>query len=165
MILLGLMMACGKDPAMVVAGIESQNPVIREDMVLIARNVEDPAVTAALVGALDDSSPTIRQRAIESLARLGDPAVAPEIVARLQDEEAEIRRAAVDALGKLGNPETVQPLLAYVETTSPPPLNALWALGELGSAEAIPLLGTLRESDDPYIAYNSDVALRKLPAR
>ena len=166
MMLLSLMlMACGKDPTMVLAGIESENPVVREDMVLIARGVSDPAVTSALIGALDDSSSTVRLRAVESLAELGATEATEALVARLSDEDRAVRRAAADAIGRVGGESAVGPLLEYVERASVPPLNAIWALGNLGSTAAIPLLALLRESENQYVAYNADTALRKLPAR
>jgi HEAT repeat protein len=166
MILLSLILiGCGKDPSMVIAGIESENPVVREDMVLIARGVEDPAVTGALIGALNDSSPTVRLRAVESLAELGATDAVGALVARLADEDQGVRRAAIDAIGRIGDESAVEPLLEYVERATVPPLNAIWALGNLGSTNAIPLLSTLRESENQYVAYNADTALRKLPAR
>jgi HEAT repeat protein len=165
MFLLMVLIGCGKDPAMVVAGIESENPVVREDMVLIARSVSDPVVTSALVGALNDSSATVRLRAIESLAELGSTESTGALIARLFDDDAGVRRAAVDAIGRVGDESAVRPLIEYVERANVPPLNAIWALGSLGSAAAIPMLAEFRESDNQYIAYNADVALRKLPAR
>lgn len=160
-----MLMACGKDPSMIVAGIESENPVVREDMVLIARSVSDPEVTGALIVALGDSSPTIRLRAVQSLAELGATEATEGLVGRLLDEDASVRRAAVDAIGRIGDASAVGALIQYVDRASVPPLNAIWALGRLGSAEAIPVLATLRESDNQYVAYNADTALRNLPAR
>ncbi len=166
MIFLSLMLlGCGKDPTMVIAGIESENPVVREDMVLIARGVSDPTVVGALIEALNDTSSTVRLRAVESLAEMDATEATSALVGRLADQEPSVRRAAVDAIGRVADDSAVGPLIDYIEASTVPPLNAIWALGNLGSVEAIPLLSVLRESDNQYVAYNSDTALRKLPAR
>ena len=58
-------------------------------------------------------------------------------------------------------------LIAYIEMCEEDvmlsiPLNAIWALGFIGDSQAMPLLTRLRESDDPYISWNADQALKSL---
>ncbi len=43
-------------------------------------------------------------------------------------------------------------------------LNALWALGNIGDHQAIASLSRLRGHADPYVVFNAESALRKLPA-
>ena len=166
MIGLLLLAACGSDPNVVVVGLQSDNPVVREDMVLVARGVVEPAVTQALIGVLDDSSSTVRLRAVESLSAHEDTDAVPGLIQRLTDEDAEVRSAAIDALGVLADGRAVGPLLALLENHQPGdyPLNAIWALGNIGDPQAIPLLSRLREHPNPYVVFNAESALRKLPA-
>ncbi|MEC7240486.1 MAG: HEAT repeat domain-containing protein [Myxococcota bacterium] len=161
-----LLAACSSDPSGVVMGLQSDNPVVREDMVLVARGVVEPAVTQALIGVLDDTSSTVRLRAVESLAAHEDTDAVPGLIQRLSDEDAEVRAAAIDALGVLADPRAVAPLIAVLQNRQPGdyPLNAIWALGNIGDPQAIPLLSQLREHPNPYVVFNAESALRKLPA-
>jgi HEAT repeat protein len=45
---------------------------------------------------------------------------------------------------------------------SNPPRNAIWALGQTGSSDAIPPLAALRDHPDPTVRYLADEALRNL---
>jgi len=166
MIGLFLLAACGTDPNVVIVGLQSDNPVVREDMVLVARGVRDEEVNQALIGALDDSSQVVRLRAVESLAAHENSNAVPALVQKLADEDVEVRQAAVDALGVLADPRAVPALIAYVKDRQPGdfPLNALWALGNIGDHQAVPILARLREHSDPYVVYNAETALRRLPA-
>lgn len=166
MIALFLLAACGTDPSVVVAGMQSENPMVREDMVLVARGVQDPVVNQALIGALDDPSQVVRLRAVESLAAHENTDAVPALIQKLADSNAEVRRAAIDALGVLKDARAVPALLATVQSQEDAalPLNALWALGNIGDHQAIALLSRLRNHADPYVVYNAESALRKLPA-
>jgi HEAT repeat protein len=161
-----LLAACGSDPNVVVVGLQSDNPVVREDMVLVARGVVEPAVTQALIGALDDSSSIVRLRAVESLAAHENSEAVPGLIQRLADDDAEVRSAAIDALGSLADARAVAPLIAVLQNRQPGdyPLNAIWALGNIGDPQAIPVLSGLREHPNPYVVFNAESALRKLPA-
>ena len=161
-----LLAACGTDPNVVVVGMQSENPVVREDMVLVARGVVDPVVTQALIGALDDSSNVVRLRAVESLSAHSDLNAVPALIQKLADEDSEVQIAAVDALGVLADSRAVAPLIAYIDQRQPGdfPLNAVWALGNIGDHQAIGVLSRLREHSNPYVVFNAETALRKLPA-
>jgi HEAT repeat protein len=162
-----LLAACGTDPNVVVMGMQSVNPIIREDMVLVARGVKDDLVTQALIGALKDSSDVVRLRAVESLAAHENTEAVPALIQMLSDDDPEVRKATIDALGVLEDPRAVPALIAYVDERKSGddlPLNALWALGAIGDHQAIVLLSHLREHSDPYVVYNAETALRNLPA-
>jgi HEAT repeat protein len=161
-----LLAACGTDPNVVIVGLQSENPVVREDMVLVARGVREEVVTQALIAALEDSSQVVRVRAVESLAAHENTDAVPALIQKLSDEDAEVRQATVDALGVLADSRAVPALLAYLDDRQPGdfPLNALWALGNIGDHQAISALSRLRGHSNPYVVYNAEVALRKLPA-
>ncbi len=156
--------ACGPDPVVVAAGLGSENPVVREDMALIARRAGSDEVVQALVRALKDPVDVVRMRAVESLGLLGDEQAVVAILACLEDSNPRVGRAAIDALGVLGDERAVAPLMELVERRENIPLNAIWALGELGDSRTLDLLSRLRSHDDPYVAWNAEQALEKLPA-
>ncbi len=159
-----LLLACGPGAEAIATGMSSDNPAVREDMVAAGKLVNDPVVVEALVLALQDPSADIRVASVESLAELEAFESVPAIVERLEDSEPRVQKAAVEALGRLGDPQAVGPLVDYVEARrhGRVPLNAIWALGVLGDARALPLLAQLREHADPYVVYNACNALREI---
>lgn len=162
--MMAMMLACGPETDTVIIGLNNTNPAVRQDMVKLARNNDDPRVVDALLIALTDSESVIRLSAVESLAQLQDARAVPALIERLSDPHDKVQRAAVDALGKLRDPQTTEPLMAYVRdrTGDRIPLNALWALGNIGDNRAMELLSELRTHTDPYVAYNAHQALRSL---
>jgi len=155
-----LLLACGPDPAMVVEGLASENPAVREDVVTVARKVEDEEVVQALLAVLEDPSPEIRTGAIEALAEQGVIEAVPAIAERVQDRDPQVQAAAIQALGRLGDPGGVEELMRAARQQRR--LDAIWALGEIGDARALPLLTRLAEEEDEYVAWNAQVALRAI---
>lgn len=163
MILLLLsMVACGPDPAVVAQGLGSGNPAVRGDMMDLAKNVQDPVVALALVGALQDPKAELRVRALVALAEQEDLSVVPAVSEALLDPDPRVQQAAAECLGRLGDPLGGPALLAFVESQKRPPLNAIWALGRIGDASAIPVLSELQNSVDDHVAWNATQALREL---
>lgn len=159
-----LSLACGPDAAVIATGIGSDNPAVRQDMVVAGKLVDDPVVIEALIVALEDDSALIRASAVESLADLEAVDAVPAICERLNDPEDLVQRAAVDALGRLQDPAAAPALIEHLDNQRGGriPLNALWALGNIGDVAALPILSRLREHEDPYVAYNADLALREI---
>jgi HEAT repeat protein len=162
--ILGWAVACGPQPSAILAGLGSENPVIREDMALLARRAESEDVVQALVGLLEDPVEEVRVRAVESLGILGDPGAVEALVACLAGSEGRVQRATIDALGQIRDERAVEPLVAHVSQADTVPLNAVWALGELGDIRAMALLAGLRDHPDLLVSWNAEQALEKLPA-
>lgn len=160
-LLLGLL-GCGPDAAVVAQGLGSGNPAVRGDMMDLAKNVQDPLIAQALVGALQDPKPELRVGALVALAEQEDLTVVPAVAEALLDEDLRVQVAAAECLGRLGDPAGAPALLAYVQSQRRPPLNAIWALGEIGDASAIPVLSELQNSPDAHVAWNATEALRAL---
>ncbi|MFT5585528.1 MAG: HEAT repeat protein [Cognaticolwellia sp.] len=154
--------ACGPDAAVVAQGLGSGNPAVRGDMMDLAKNVQDPLISQGLVGALDDRSADLRVRALVALAEQEDLTVVPAVAEALLDSDLRVQVAAAECLGRLGDPAGAPALLAYVESQKLPPLNAIWALGQIGDASAIPVLAGLRTSRDGHVSWNATQALREL---
>ena len=162
MLLLLSLVACGPDPAVVAQGLGSGNPAVRGDMMDLAKNVQDPAVALALVSALQDPNAELRVRALVALAEQEDLTVVPAVSEALLDPDPRVQVAAAECLGRLGDPAGGPALLAYVEAQKRPTLNAIWALGQIGDASAIPVLSGLQRSTDSHVAWNATEALREL---
>lgn len=155
-------LGCGPDAAVVAQGLGSGNPAVRGDMMDLAKNVQDPLIAQALVGALKDPKPELRVRALVALAEQEDLTVVPAVSEALLDPDPLVQQAAAECLGRLGDPAGGPALLAFVEGQSTPPLNAIWALGQIGDASAIPVLSELQNSVDDHVAWNATQALREL---
>ena len=163
-----LLTGCGPSSEDIAANLSSNNPVTREDTAKIARNFGSPEVEAALLEALSDPAQKVRYNALESLIELETVEAVPAIMAMLEVEtDRDVEQLAVDALGRLKDPQAVPTLIAYIETCRDDParavpLNAIWALGFIGDAQAMALLSELREDSDTYLSWNADQALKSL---
>lgn len=147
-----------------VDGLASENPIVREEMAREAASSADARVVAALVQALEDPSVEVRRSAVDSLAALRATDAVPGLCDRIERDPAiGVRRAAVTALARLRDERAVPVLVAHLEQhRAAPPLDAIWALGEIGSSGAVPILSELRRSGDPYVAYNASKALARI---
>jgi HEAT repeat protein len=163
-ILLATLLACGPSAQQVVAGLASENPTTREDMARAAGSIHHAKVVTALIEALDDPSPDVRKNAVESLAALKAIDAVPSLCELVGGDPSEaVQRAAVASLARLGDPRAVPVLVAHLEANrSSPPLDAIWALGEIGDPGAVAILSELRKSSDVYVAYNATHALERI---
>ena len=90
---------------------------------------------------------------VRGLALLHSPEAVAPLVKLLQNPEQKTREVVITALGQLQAPAAVQPLMALAKAADTPPVlvaTALRALGNLGAAEATPLLTTLLYNDALY---------------
>lgn len=122
------------------------------------------AHVAFLAAALGGPIPTARRAALSALSALGGSAALEPIAFALNDEELEVRIAAVRALGRLadqaGKPLGVDHLMEIARAASDRTLvaAAARALGEVGDARAVPVLGELL-GREPVVAVAALEAL------
>lgn len=158
------LLACGEtDNSAILADLGSPNPAVREDAVIEAASHDEAEVTEALERMLRDPDPRIRLAAVESLDKHDSPSSVRPLMERVLDPDADVSRAAIDTLARTGDPVAAPAIMAaisrhYVD----PPLNAVWALGQLGDRDAIVLLARLRAHSDPWVRYNATEALREI---
>ena len=91
---------------------------------------------------LKSRSVATRAVTVELLGRFQALAAADDVLDLLHhDPSVEVRARAARCLGRMGTPRTVGPLLACLDD-GPVALRvqAIWALGEIGAAEAVPAL-------------------------
>ncbi|WP_243336881.1 HEAT repeat domain-containing protein [Anaeromyxobacter soli] len=116
---------------------------------------------ALLRQGASDPLAAVRAGAVEGLAQLGSPGAVERVVAALGDPEPRVRLVAADALGRQGTRGAVA--LAKAATAGrfrePEWADALArALGEAGSAEAVPALAALL--DGPAAASAAEALAR-----
>lgn len=156
-----LLPACNGDIETYVTDLQSPNPMVRLEAAKRTKHLEDKRLAAALVPLLQDDGVDIRHEAALSLQHIGTREQVPALIAALQDEDRGVRLAAVDALGRIRDDRAVEPLLALLATEFEP-YSVVWALGNIGSADALVPLTPLLEHDDRYVRYQARRAMLKI---
>ena len=162
--MLFLLLACGPSVDSVVTGLASENPIAREAMAREAASVHDVRVIEALTAALEDRSVDVRRNAVESLGALRARDAVPSLCDLVEHDPAVgVQRAAITALARLGDARAVPVLVRHLDARrDAPPLDAIWALGEIGDRSAVAILSELRRSGDVYVSYNASKALARI---
>jgi HEAT repeat protein len=121
------------------------------------------AARAALLPWLRHERAAVRQETVRVLGLWAEPALAMELHFLLDDPEPDVAGAAAEALGKLHNPESVNPLL---ERAANAPVIAqerfAWALGELRTTAAVPVLLRLLQRQEDKVEAAAAEALGKI---
>jgi hypothetical protein len=144
--------------------IETETSV-REVILTTLTRLGDPAAIAGLVDCLRSEDAALRNEVVEAMKQLPDE-VAPIMHALLNDTDPDVRIFTVNILESLCHPEVEAWLLEVIEKD--PHVNvcatAVDLLGEVGTTAALePLAGLkARFSDDPYIQFAADLALKRI---
>lgn len=108
--------------------------------------IRDPSTVEALKPLLRHDDLRVRREAIRALTRVGGNSVLSILLQTLEEDDEELRRQAMLCLGAMKNPTTVPMLVQFVQAKDwrlqqlEAKVDALRALGEIGSAEALPAL-------------------------
>ncbi len=153
-----------------IAADDAHNARERWVAVRVLGQTGHPDAKAPLLALCLDPMPAIRAAAAASLGDLGDKSVTQQLAKMLQDAAIIVRAAAADSLGQLKDAATVGPLTdALWDTDSFYRGQSVWArrhyvdaLGEIGSAKALPALVRGLEDTDPNVVTSSLSALRKI---
>lgn len=163
MILLLLILGCAGDVELLLSELDSVNPAVRQAAVVDARSLDDARVVAALEQLLSDPDRQVRLDAMLSLDALPSGVKPATLSPLMSDKDPKMARAAIDAMGRLQNAGGAPGLIALLNSNpETPPLNAIWALGQTGAPEAVPVLAELRKHPNEFVSYNADQALRDL---
>ncbi|HJZ83604.1 MAG TPA: HEAT repeat domain-containing protein [Polyangia bacterium] len=125
--------------------------------------IGDPQAVEPLCTAMEGSDENLRAAAAEALGRIGGPRVADALVSALHHEDLMTRLAALESLARIGAQvplERIRPLLDV------PILRraAVLALGQSGSAEALPYLLDALADRTRGVREAAAVALTRLSA-
>jgi len=123
-------------------------------------HLRDPRALSALTEAMFDSgNRDLRLCAIQSLGMIGDPAAVPSLIEALQANNTPV--AAANAIARIGDGRGVEPIIQAAAD----PDKRLWmimALGELGSATALPFLQSTMQAEKLSIRKASQEAVWKI---
>ena len=108
-------------------------------------HLRDPRALSALTEAMFDySNRDLRLCAMQSLGMIGDSAAVPSLIEALQDNNTPV--AAANAIARIGDERGVAPIIQAAAD----PDKRLWmimALGQLGSAAALPFLQSMEQAE------------------
>ena len=96
---------------LVIKGVRGKDPAAQTAALQLAREIQAPGATAALVKLLHGAPVAVQISLIDALDQRGDPAAAPAILALTATTDPDVRLACLNVLGNLGG-GTAVPVLA-----------------------------------------------------
>lgn len=147
-------------------GIETESSVLDVIVTSLTLNGDECAV-AGLTDCLRSDNAMLRNAAIEAMKQLPDE-VAPWMSRLLEDPDPDVRIFAVNVLESLRHPQVEAWLIRVIAEDSHINVcaTAVDLLGEVGTEQAVPALHALKErfSEDPYIQFAANLALKRVSA-
>ncbi|HEX5391693.1 MAG TPA: HEAT repeat domain-containing protein [Rhodocyclaceae bacterium] len=141
------------------------DPAVREAIFMSLTEIGDSVAVQGLMKFLRSEDAAIRNEAIDAMKNLPD-VVAPFMTGLLTDADADVRILALNILESLRHPDVEKWLLDVIRND--PHVNvcatAVDLLGEVGSEAALMPLENLKQRfpNEPYIAFASDLALKRI---
>jgi len=152
-------------PALVEQLQHEEDLSVREVILTTLTRLGDDIAVEGLITCLRSEDPALRNEALEAMKLLPEE-VAPIMRGLLGDADPDVRIFAVNILESLRHPEVEAWLIEVIEED--PHVNvcatAVDLLVEVGSAAAREALLQLkvRFSDEPYVQFAADLALRRI---
>ena len=148
-------------------GLKDADPNVRVQELNKLRDVEDPDADRLLIEYLADPDIRVKMKDLDLLGyRETNGAVEPiSQMLFLRSTEPAVRLHAVAALGRIGDAQGALPIMQYLqeETDDQGRGTAVFALGEIGSDKATPVLIKLTDEDpSPMVRRLSKEALQKM---
>jgi HEAT repeat protein len=132
-------------------GLKDADPTVRVTELERLRFLQDPEVNQILTNSISDPDVRVKIKAIDLLgAREANDAVTPmSTMLFLRSTEPIVKLHLVAALGRIGDTQGVLPVMQYLgeDQDERGRGTAVFALGEIGSDKAIPLLNAVVARD------------------
>ncbi len=132
-------------------GLKDADPTVRVSELIKLRNLQDPEVNLILINSLSDPDVRVKVKAIDILgAREANDAVPPmSSMLFLRSTEPIVKLHLVAALGRIGDAQGAVPVMQYLgeDQDERGRGTAVFALGEIGSDKAVPLLNMVVAQD------------------
>jgi HEAT repeat protein len=157
---------CQDASAVLVSRLKREDDIsVREIILSSLMCLGDEVAVTGLIDCLRSEDTALRNESIEVMKQLPNE-VAPIMVNLLQDQDSDVRIFAVNILESLRHPDVEAWLIHVIERD--PHVNvcatALDLLVEVGSTSSIQPLRNIkiRFSDEPYIQFAVDLALKRI---
>src|SRR5271155_4051831 len=148
-------------------GLKEADPSVRVSELEKLRKLQDPEVNQILITSLSDPDVRVKIKAIDILgAREANDAVPPmSSMLFLRSTEPIVKLHLVAALGRIGDAQGTMPVMQYLgeDQDERGRGTAVFALGEIGSDKANPLLTEVVAQDQsPMVRRLAKEALQKI---
>ena len=148
-------------------GLKDADPTVRVTELERLRFLQDPEVNQILTNSISDPDVRVKIKAIDILgAREANDAVTPmSTMLFLRSTEPIVKLHLVAALGRIGDSQGVLPVMQYLgeDQDERGRGTAVFALGEIGSDKATPLLNAVVAQDQsPMVRRLAKEALQKV---
>lgn len=138
---------------------------VREVILTTLTRLADPAAISGLIDCLRSEDAALRNEVVEAMQQLPEE-VAPIMRGLLADKDPDVRIFAVNVLESLCHPEVEAWLIDVIESDDHVNAcaTAVDLLGEVGTEAALEALARLkaRFTDEPYIQFAADLALKRI---
>lgn len=138
---------------------------VREVILTTLTRLADPAAITGLVDCLRSEDASLRNEVVEAMKQLPDE-VAPVMSGLLADKDPDVRIFAVNVLESLCHPKVEAWLIEVIEKDAHVNAcaTAVDLLGEVGTEASLEPLARLkaRFTDEPYIQFAADLALKRI---
>jgi len=118
--------------------------------------------TDALINEVSSTDHDVRKFVVDIMALVNDQKFVPILIKLLSDSNENVVGSAAEALGKITNSIAVEPLIKCIHSHPDSSLQAIEALGNIGSVEALPVLFEQLESENVVLAYAAVEAIGKI---
>jgi HEAT repeat protein len=140
---------------------------VREVILTALTRIGDDLAVVGLVECLRSEDAALRNEAIDAMKQLPDE-VAPLMRGLLDDTDPDVRIFAVNILESLCHPDVESWLIDVIERDAHVNVcaTAVDLLGEVGSVASKEALLRLKKrfSDEPFVQFAADIALRRIDA-
>ncbi len=148
-------------------GLKDADPVVRVSELIKLRYLQDPEVNQILMNSMSDPDARVKIKAVDILgAREANESVtAMSSMLFLRSTEPIVKLHLVAALGRIGDAQGAMPVMQYLgeDQDERGRGTAVFALGEIGSDKAVPLLNTVVAEDQSQIVRRlAQEALQKV---
>ncbi|MBI3786037.1 MAG: HEAT repeat domain-containing protein [Deltaproteobacteria bacterium] len=137
----------------------SDDPAKRLEGVKLLGATHDPKVVEYLIQALGDSDVRVRAKSVEELGEMRAVDSTQVLIQHLflRTTEPQMKQLILASLGKIGDPRSAKPIMEFLQRDLDEATRgtAIYALGDIGSAEASPTLQQISQDD-------SNATLRRL---
>jgi HEAT repeats len=148
-------------------GLKDADPSVRVSELTKLRNLQDPEVNSILMTSMSDPDVRVKIKAIDILGAREANAAVP-IMSRmlfLRSTEPIVKLHLVAAVGRIGDAQGTKPVMQYLgeDQDERGRGTAVFALGEIGSDTAAPLLNkVIAEDQSPMVRRLAQEALQKI---
>ncbi|MHB9023159.1 MAG: HEAT repeat domain-containing protein [Armatimonadota bacterium] len=144
--------------------LRDENATVRLIAARALRDLADARALQPLLAALKGADPDLRLQIEMALGEIGDTRAVEPLLTLLTTGTPDEQYVITRALGQIGAARAIAPLAAFLKTTADAEarVQANFALGKLGDAQAVDRLIAQLDDDDPEVVFQAVRALCSL---